>query len=157
MSLLDLLGAVLNPDLSARERSQLRTLLRQQPGGGNDETPWQSGIIDRPGPAKTNEEILSERVADLELALKVLCDLLAERGLLEPNALPARIAAVQQQLAMDEAIKEDTQRSFAESMRHAAEARTVECASCHAVVRERESYLSGQGPLCVSCHHDREE
>jgi hypothetical protein len=154
MSLLDLLGAVVNPTLSASERAQVRSMLHQQQRRAD--APWQSGIIDRPTAAKSPEEILRERVEDLELTVKVLCDLLVERGALDANALPARVAEIQRQLAAEEEAKDDAQKARAAAARAAAEARTVVCAGCGATVRERASFLSAHGPLCTSCHHTRE-
>jgi hypothetical protein len=150
MSLLDLLGTVISPDLSGRERDQVRSLLQQQVRRA--QAPWESGLVDRAPPAKTPEALLRERVEDLELTVKVLCDLLTERGMLEPNALPARVAAIQAQLAAEEDAKEEAERARVEAARAAAEARTVTCGGCGAVVRERTTFLSSRGPLCTPCH-----
>jgi hypothetical protein len=155
MSLLDLLGTVLSPELSPAERSRLRSLLSaSHPYPG--ETPWPSGIIDRtPGP-RTEVDVLRERVAELELTVKVLGDLLAERGLLEPGTLPARARALREQLAAQETARREAESAAKRAAEEAKKARTVTCAACGAEVRERESYLSATGPLCGACHlsHD---
>lgn len=89
--------------------------------------------------------------------MKVLCDLLIERGTLESGALPGRVATIQAQLAAEEDAKEDAERARAEAARAAAEARTVACAGCGGVVRERTTFLSSRGPLCAPCHAAADE
>lgn len=159
MSLLDLLGTVLSPELTSAERSRLRSMLSAQ-HRPEDETPWESGLVDRaPGP-RTEADVLRERVAELELTVKVLADLLAERGILPPGTLPARVTALRGQLAAERAAKLAAEREREQAARRVAaqarDARTVTCAGCGAVVRERDSYLSGSGPLCGVCHAAQE-
>jgi hypothetical protein len=161
MSLLDLLTTVMDADreLSRSEVSALRGMLHgyASPRHGAD-VPWQSGLIERPDhPVKTEAEALRERVADLELTVKVLFDMLAERGVVEARSLPARVASAKQQIAAD--VEAERVRAEAERERAQAEraARTVTCVACGRVVRERESFMSGNGAVCGACHAASEE
>ena len=155
MSFLDLLGLALGPELSSSEVARVRSVLYHHDPPVAD-TPWPSGIIDPPE-KKSEVEVLRERVADLELAVKVLCDVLTERGLLERDGFPARIADAHRQLAVEAIAKEEAERARLEAARVAAEARTVRCAACRREVRQRDTFLSANGALCPACHASSDE
>lgn len=151
MSLLDLLEAIVSPELTAAERSRVRSLLHYE--DRRAERPWASGLtVDRDRPQPSEIDLLRKRVQDLELALKVLCDLLADRHLLGPNAVQERIAAIQRQLDEQQQREQQAAQEAQEAARRAIEARTIPCASCGASVRERASYLSARGAICAHCH-----
>ncbi len=150
MSLLELLGTVLTPDLTPSEVLRVRSILgAQRPAEGR---PWESGLIDRPARAPTEVEELRARVAELELAVKVLGDLLVQSGVLQEGAFAARVAAVRGQLAAERAAQDESERAARQAAAEARRARTVTCAACGAVVRERDSFLSAAGPRCSACH-----
>lgn len=155
MSLLDLLAAVASPELTASERVQLRALLPAERARALAEAPWESGLVD-PNVRKTREQMLEERVADLELALKVMSDIMAERGLLEHGSLASRVAKVKQDLAAEETARETAEQQRRDERQRAVQEKPVICSGCGAVVPTRESFASSRGPLCAVCHHDRE-
>ena len=78
-------------------------------------------------------------------------------GVLAPDAVPARIAALERQLAAEASARDAARQSKQEAALRAAEERTVTCAGCSTVVRQRESFLSARGPLCTSCHLEAED
>src|SRR5687767_2452708 len=88
MSFLDLLGTVVNPELSSMEVARVRSMLSSAP----PERPWESGVAERVvTPQERENAYLRGRIAELELSMKILCDVLTERGMLEPNGLATRI------------------------------------------------------------------
>lgn len=156
MSLLDLLSAIASPELTASERTHIRSLVSAERARAErlENTPWESGLVDqRP---KTREQRLQERVEDLELALKVLADILAERGLLERGSLPSRVAQMKRDVEAEEETRTALETQRKQEKRREAEDAPVACAGCGAVVRTQDSFASSKGPLCVRCHHDRE-
>jgi hypothetical protein len=155
MSLLELLAAVASPELTASERVQLRALLPSERARALADAPWESSLVDQSKP-RTREQVLEERVADLELALKVLADILAERGFLEPGSLPARVTKLKRDLAAEETARETAEKQQREDRQRAAQEKPVICVGCGAVVPTRESFASSRGTLCAVCHHDRE-
>jgi hypothetical protein len=151
MSFLDLLGTVVNPELTYSEVARVRSMLSS--AGSTADTPWPSGIAERVvTPQERENAYLRERIAELELAVKLLCDVLTEGRLLEPNGLATRIAAVKAQLAEQQRQMELQAQENIEAARRAAEERTVACSACGAVVRQRASFMSAGGPLCQACH-----
>ncbi len=156
MSLLDLLSAFTSPELSVTERGELRSILAAERARAQarDAKPWESGLV--AGTLKTREQLLEDRVEDLELALKVLSDILAERGFLDRGSLPARVAQLKRDLASEEDARESAARQRQAEQRKAANEAPVTCVACTKVVTARESFASSRGPLCASCHHDQE-
>ncbi len=156
MSLLDLLSAIASPELTATERTHIRSLVSAERARAQqiENTPWESGLVEqRP---KTREQRLQDRVEDLELALKVLADILAERGLLERGSLPSRVAQMKRDVEAEEESRVAAAAQQRQEKRREAEDAPVTCAGCGAVVRTQDSYASSKGMLCVVCHHDRE-
>jgi hypothetical protein len=156
MSLLDLLSAFASPELTASERTTLRALVSSERSRAQQQAdaPWESGVVaQRP---KTREERLQERVEDLELALKVLADILAERGLLERGSLPARVAQMKRDVEEQEESRAALEAERTQQQRKEAEDAPVTCAGCGTVVRTQDSFVSSRGPLCSTCHHEME-
>lgn len=152
MSLLDLLSAVASPQLTSSERTHLRSLISAE--RVRAERPWASGLVeDRP---KTREQHLEERVEDLELALKVLADILAERGLLERGSLPSRVAQMKRDVQEEEESRAEQAEQRKQERRRQAQEAPVTCAGCGAVVPTRDTFASSKGLLCPACHHARE-
>ena len=156
MSLLDLLSVIASPELTSTERGELRSIIHRERARAEalENKPWESGLVEqRP---RTREQLLAERVEDLELALKVLADILAERGLLERGSLPTRVAKLKHDLEAKEKAREEAVTQQERQRQQAKDEAPVTCARCGASVRTRDSFSSSRGPLCPSCYHDSE-
>ncbi len=113
-----------------------------------EEQPWPSGLIpdgEREG-SPTDE--LERRVAQLELTVMALVELLAERGHIGRIELPNKVADIER--------RTNEARAAAEVARAerdaAARDMTVTCAGCGAQLPKSESFYSSRGVVCPSCH-----
>ena len=134
---LDLLGVVLSPQLSATETTRLRQMLdRRAPAS---EVPWASGVPDiraQRDEARAEAEALRERVAWLELAFKLLCDMLTQARIVDNVLLRDKLCAIRDQVEVERKQRENT----------------VICVTCGASVSRDEAHVRATGTLCRSCH-----
>ncbi len=115
-----------------------------------DDTPWESGLVaDGEGGSPENEPGSPlRRIAELELTVMALVDLLAERGHIGRIELPNRIAGIRKETA-EAAERAKAEAAAREEARREA---TVDCVACDASIPKRESFYSSQGVVCASCH-----
>lgn len=81
----------------------------------------------------------AQRIADLELSVQLLTQLLVERGGLDLAAFQARYQAVQASQVSHQAAK-------------AAAQNQVQCAACGKSVDRRNSFVTSRGTVCGGCH-----
>lgn len=153
--LLELLGGA---PLTGAEVSRVRSILAQHRPAPllADEPPWPSGLPD-PAPRPRSEvEALRDRVTELELAVRVLSDILVEAGLIGDGGLAARLSDVRRRIEEEERAEAAQQRAAEADARRRAAEREVTCAQCGAVTPARDTMLTADGPLCGRCHALRE-
>lgn len=141
MSILELLDAVLSTDLTTSEVQRVRSILRDDDRHRRAlETPWESSVPDLPSaaPERARSEVdaLKDRVALLELTLKLLVEMLAAKGVVDGAALAARSRSLEQEVAR---------------LREEDEAWVV-CAACHQRVARAAAVRRATGILCEPCH-----
>jgi ribosomal protein S26 len=139
-SFLDLLDMALSPrELTASETQRVRHMLHGGASTSSAERPWASGVPDLVATAREQRsevDDLRERVAWLELALKLVVDELASRGAVDGGELRGRLRTIAGELA---------------SERRAREA-TVRCVGCGASIPREEAHVRVTGTFCTSCH-----
>ena len=138
---LQLLGALISPNLSSSEVTRVRSLLAQSGGGSSvNETPWASGVPDLSAkPTQTPTTDLETRVRDLEITVVVLCEALARNNSFDAVAFAERSRQLREEI----------------SARKAEDAAWVTCSNCSARVPRAQSYRRVTGELCEACHLGR--
>lgn len=146
MSILDLLNQALSTELTASETAELRNILRRERGYAaqhDEEKPWESGITDvaptTTRPPRNEVEALEDRVALLELTLKVVVDMLAAQRTLDASAFETRLRAIHHEV----------------TERRRDEDESVDCVVCGKRVARKEAVRRATGILCASCHAGR--
>ena len=139
---LQLLGALISPNLSSSEVTRVRSLLSQSSGGSSvNETPWASGVPDLSAkPTRSTAATdLETRVRDLEITVVVLCEALARNNSFDAVAFAERSRQLREEI----------------SARKAEDAAWVTCSNCSARVPRAQSYRRVTGELCEACHLGR--
>lgn len=114
----------------------------------DDDEPWPSGLIPDGEHEGSPTEALERRVAQLELTVMALVELLAERGHVGRIELPNKVADIERRTEEARAAAE-----VAEAERDAAaRAVSVTCAGCGIALAKSDSFYSSRGVVCPSCH-----
>lgn len=134
----DLLGSLGSSTLSASEAADVRRIIQSH--RQVDDRPFPSGIPDL-GPRKSDEqhaevEKLRRRVAELEVAVGVLCDFLLQSRTIDGAALARQLARVKDEIA----------RAHLDDDLH------VVCAGCHRRVLREETVTRVTGTICAECN-----
>lgn len=136
---LDLLGTVLGPQLTTDETLRVRRMLHGQAPPPTGERPWASGVPDLVAAreaGRSEAEELRARVTWLELAFKVMADMLTEARAIDGAALRERLRALQEQVDAERALRENT----------------VACVTCGKMVLRADAHVRATGTLCEECH-----
>jgi len=141
MSILDLLDAALSTDLTDGEVHRVRAILRRDDHRHMPvERPWESGVPELRSAKDTGKrsevDELEDRVALLEMTVKLLVEALAAKGVLDGAVLTSRIRALEQEVAR---------------LRQEDDAYVV-CASCNQRVARAGAVQRATGILCEPCH-----
>jgi hypothetical protein len=115
-----------------------------------DDTPWESGLIEDGEAAGAAQSPLAQRVAQLEMTVMALVDLLAERGHVGRTEIPARMAQIRDKTRQAAEKAKAAEAERAQQLRNVS----VNCVGCGVSLPKSDSFYSSRGVVCASCHTD---
>lgn len=114
--------------------------------------PWPSGLIPDGEQRGAPADPIAQRVAQLELTVMALVELLAERGHIGRTELPNKVADIQKRTEEARAAAEAAEAERATERAAATRDVTVTCAGCGVELPKSDSFYSSRGVVCPSCH-----